>query len=224
MVKTLDEDMSLTQTGHAVGTPWYMPLEQARMAKDADGRCDIYALGCMLYCLLTGNPPFNGRTIVEVIQAKEVGTFPPARSLNSDVPERLDLIIAKMTSKKPEHRYQNCTLLIKDLVNLELAASKLSFLEGNAAAKPARLAAARPASSAEAAADEWYVRVHLGDGKIGVRKLTAAQLNKMLHEGTVDPTAQASRLPKEGFRSLSTFKEFQKGLCETVQESRGHAV
>ncbi len=87
MVKTLDEDMALTQTGHAVGTPWYMPLEQAKNAKDTDGRCDIYALGCMLYCLLTGNPPFTGRTLVEVIQAKEVGTFAPARSSNPDVPE-----------------------------------------------------------------------------------------------------------------------------------------
>src|SRR5262249_19509005 len=44
MVKMDDEDMSLTQTGHAVGTPWYMPLEQARNAKETDGRCDIYAL------------------------------------------------------------------------------------------------------------------------------------------------------------------------------------
>ena len=97
MVKTHDEDMSLTQTGHAVGTPWYMPLEQARNAKDVDGRSDIYALGCSLYCYVTGRPPFTGKTIVDVIQAKEVGVFPPARKSNPDVPERLDLIIAKMT-------------------------------------------------------------------------------------------------------------------------------
>ena len=76
MVKTVDESMDLTQTGHAVGTPWYMPLEQARNAKDVSGQCDIYALGCVLYALLTGAPPFVGRTIVDVIQAKEIGTFP----------------------------------------------------------------------------------------------------------------------------------------------------
>ena len=119
MVKTHNEVLdSLTQTGHAVGTPWYMPLEQAKMAKDADGRCDIYALGCMLYCLLTGNPPFAGQTIVDVIQAKEVGTFPPARSVNPEVPERLDLIIAKMAAKLPGNRYQTCTELIKNLESL----------------------------------------------------------------------------------------------------------
>ena len=69
MVKTFDEDMSLTQTGHAVGTPWYMPMEQAKNAKDTDGRCDIYALGCSLYAFLTGQPPFAGKTLVEVIHA-----------------------------------------------------------------------------------------------------------------------------------------------------------
>ena len=115
MVKQLDDDMALTQTGHAVGTPWYMPLEQAKNAKETDCRCDIYALGCVLYACITGQPPFAGRTLVEVIQAKEAGTFPPARQFNNEVPERVDLIIAKMTAKLAKYRYQNCADLIKDL-------------------------------------------------------------------------------------------------------------
>src|SRR5262249_24921560 len=68
MVKVLDEDNDLTQTGHGVGTPCYMPLEQAKNGKDADGRSDIYALGCVLYAMLTGEPPFRGETILELIQ------------------------------------------------------------------------------------------------------------------------------------------------------------
>src|SRR5204863_9694817 len=95
MVKVGDDEMHLTQTGHALGTPWYMPIEQAKNAKDIDGRSDIYALGCLFYCLLTGHPPFTGRTLVDVLQAKELGTFPPARSQNVNVPERLDLILLK---------------------------------------------------------------------------------------------------------------------------------
>src|SRR5438270_13793088 len=108
MVKLIDENLNLTQTGYAVGTPCYMPLEQARNAKEADGRSDIYALGCTLYCMLTGQPPFTGATLVELIQAKDAARFTPARRLNPKVPERLDLVIDKMVSKTLRFRYQSC--------------------------------------------------------------------------------------------------------------------
>src|SRR5438270_12296390 len=113
MVKLIDENLNLTQTGYAVGTPCYMPLEQARNAKDSAARSDIYALGCTLYCLLTGQPPFTGPTIVDLIQAQEQGTFPPARRFNPEVPERLDLILLKMVAKSIRYRYQACAEVIK---------------------------------------------------------------------------------------------------------------
>ncbi len=210
MVKTLDlDDISLTQTGHAVGTPWYMPLEQAKMAKDVDGKCDIYALGCMLYCLLTGNPPFCGRTIVDVIEAKEVGTFPPARSSNADVPEQLDLLIAKMTAKLPRNRYATFTEVIKDLEKLGLASEKLGFLSWKPGKRTVVEAPPKPPSTAEVATDDWFVPVVLTKGEVSVRKWTTRQVKKMLEEGTIDPSAKASRQPGGGFRALGTFKEFQ---------------
>lgn len=211
MVKTLeDEEMGLTQTGHAVGTPWYMPLEQARNAKDVDGRCDIYALGCMLYCMITGNPPFCGRTLVEVIQAKEQGTFPPARRVNPDVPEKLDLIIFKMTAKYAKDRYQSCSEVIRDLEGLGLASRKLTFLQSKPrTAVQGPVAQPTMVTSLETTEDVWYLRVHKPDGSAGVRKLTTGQLKKMLEEGTVDPTAKASRQPGAGYAALATFKEFQ---------------
>ncbi len=220
MVKTVDEGMDLTQTGHAVGTPWYMPLEQARNAKDVSGQCDIYALGCVLYALLTGAPPFVGRTIVDVIQAKEIGTFPRARSINPEVPDRLDLIIVKMTAKLPKYRYQTCAEVIKDLEGLGLASPTLGFVTGKV--KPTTgLKLDKPGSTIiDQAGDAWYVRVHLGEGDMGVRRLTSSQLKKMLDEGTIDPTAQASRQKDEGFRSLATFKEFQ-GTAFVKQSKKG---
>lgn len=250
MVKIEDEEMSLTQTGHAVGTPWFMPLEQARNAKEIDGRSDIYALGCTLYALLTGRPPFIGRTIVDVIQAKEVGTFTPARQFNSDVPERLDLILCKMTAKLPKNRYQHCEDVIKDLEGLGLASEKLSFL----AAKPAAPAAAAavetmakttitpaPAKTradadfaASAAAvvdlDQWYVQIKSPDGEIRTCKFTTAQLQKMLVDGTIGVTARGSHTPNDNFRALSTYKEFQgialskitkKGADKITARTRG---
>ncbi|HZZ80288.1 MAG TPA: serine/threonine-protein kinase [Gemmataceae bacterium] len=228
MVKIEDEEMSLTQTGHAVGTPWYMPLEQARNAKEIDGRSDIYALGCTLHAFLTGRPPFVGRTIVDVIQAKEVGTFPPARQTNSDVPERLDLIIAKMTAKLPKNRYQSCTELIRDLESLGLASKTLSFLVNKPQRLPSEeteklaktMTTAAPMKSradvdfAASAAplqdlDTWYVQVKTPDGEVQTRKFSTAQLVKMVNEGTVAVTARASHSPTGSFRALSTYKEFQ---------------
>ncbi len=229
MVKKEDEEMSLTQTGHAVGTPWYMPLEQARNAKEIDGRADIYALGCTLYAYVTGHPPFGGRTIVDVIKAKEIGTFPPARQSNSDVPERLDLILAKMTSKHPKNRYQSCDEVIKDLESLNLASEKLAFLDdGSAAAEvsPEEFDAmgktniTSPAKSradvdyAASAAptldpDVWFLQMKMLDGTMETRKYTTAMLFKMLEEGMIKPTAKASHQPTEGFRTLGTYKELQ---------------
>jgi tRNA A-37 threonylcarbamoyl transferase component Bud32 len=227
MVKTLDEDMSLTQTGHAVGTPWYMPLEQAKNAKDTDHRSDIYALGCMLYCLLTGQPPFAGKTLVEVIKSKEIGTFPPARSVSADVPERLDLIIVKMTAKHPKYRYQSCAEVVADLEGLELASERLSFVDG-----PARAAAAtqRPQAAVtmaaqmsdsaeqEKPADEWYLRHKNGQGQVLVRRLTTAQVLKLLEDKSFDPTATISRKKNEGFRALATFKEFESAVLGRVSK------
>src|SRR5262249_5498228 len=99
MVKSFDDGRAPRQTADGIGTPWYMPPEQAKNARDVDGRCDVYALGCTLYCLLTGSPPFVGGGIVEVLRAKERGTFPPARCVNPEVPEVLDRVIAKMTAR-----------------------------------------------------------------------------------------------------------------------------
>jgi serine/threonine protein kinase len=227
MAKTHDEDMSLTQTGHAVGTPWYMPIEQARNAKEIDGRSDIYALGCTLYAFLTGNPPFMGRTIVDVIQAKEIGRFPPARKFNSAVPDRLDMILVKMTAKLPKNRYQNCDEVIRDLESLNLASKSLAFLKRRAENKasdeslPIPEPAAAPSGDVSASAtmtgdvvstvneDVWYVQTKLQDGSLVARKYLTAQLLKMLAEGTMTPNARISRSPSEGFRSIATYKEFQ---------------
>lgn len=212
MAKTEDEDLALTQTGHAVGTPWYMPLEQAKNAKDIDGRSDIYALGCTLYCCLVGQPPFVARTIVEVIQAKEIGTFPAARQANPDVPERLDLVIAKMTAKRPAHRYQSCTELIRDLEALALTGPALTFLKDTAPPAAAQQTAPpSPAmrSVAEGTPDLWYVVFKAPDGQTTTRKFTTAQVQRMLQEGMIGPTARASRTATGGFRALATYKEFE---------------
>jgi eukaryotic-like serine/threonine-protein kinase len=129
LAKALDEDVSMTQSGTGMGTPLYMAPEQARNAKHVDKRSDIYSLGCTLYYFLTGKLPFTGSNTMEVIVAKEKGTFPHARKLNPKVSERLDLIIDKMLMKDPQYRYADCGEILHDLGNLGLASPSLTFIE-----------------------------------------------------------------------------------------------
>jgi serine/threonine protein kinase len=212
MVKTSEEDLTLTQTGHAIGTPWYMPLEQAKDAKTIDARSDIYALGCQLYCLLTGLPPFQGRTLVELIQAKERATFATARSHNSEVPERLDLILLKMMAKNPGQRYQSVGELIRDLEKLDLASKRLSFIQYGDGGPEAET---RKPAAADTIDDNpdfdpavWYVKMPSSPGKHVIRKQTTEQICALMQSGKIKPTTPISHFAKQHFRSISTWKEF----------------
>jgi serine/threonine-protein kinase len=127
LAKDTDEDVSLTKTGAGAGTPVYMAPEQARDVKRVDARVDIYAVGVMMYVLLTGRPPFEGTTLVELIAAKEKGKFDPMRRHNDEVPSKLDLIVDKMISKDPKQRYASCQEVIEELEPLGLHAEHLSF-------------------------------------------------------------------------------------------------
>ena len=155
LAKAVDDDVSMTQSGTGLGTPLYMAPEQARNAKHVDKRTDIYALGSTLYYFVTGKLPFTGENTLELIVAKEKGTFTHARKHNPQIPERLDLMIDKMLMKDPNHRYADCADIIRDLGQLGLANPALSFIEsagGETATVSAAVAAAsvgrpRPACS-----------------------------------------------------------------------------
>ncbi len=229
MVKSDDEDMALTQTGHAIGTPWYMPLEQARNAKNVDARSDVFALGCLFYCLLTGNPPFRGQTLVEVIQAKERGAFPTARSQNPDVPDRLDLIIVKMTAKQPSQRYQNVREIIVDLERLNLASRRLSFLhvpdEGESQYyTPSPVAATTLVDKPTFNPNVWYAKIPKSEGKHSLKKLTTEQLKTMLDADAIKPNVPVSHYPDTGFRALSTYKEFVAASVKAAREGADEAT
>ncbi len=127
LAKSVQEDLGLTDTGAAIGSPKYMAPEQARNAKQADSRSDLYALGGVLYHFLTGQVPFVGVTGMELMLAKEQGSYPSARQLNPEVPRRLDLVLDKMLAKSPRYRYPSCEPLIRDLGSLNLAHEHLSF-------------------------------------------------------------------------------------------------
>ncbi len=110
------EDSGQTQAGSILGTPSYMAPEQAEGRNDLVGpSADIYALGAILYDLLTGRPPFQGKTVLETLQqVKKLDPVAP-RLLCPRLPHDLDTICLKCLEKAPAKRYQTAQHLAEDL-------------------------------------------------------------------------------------------------------------
>ena len=95
----------LTETGLALGTPHYMSPEQASGDPHVDGRADIYALGCVLYEMLAGEPPYTGPTAQAIIAKRMVEPIPQIRTVRETVPEELERAITRALAKTPADRF-----------------------------------------------------------------------------------------------------------------------
>ena len=96
---------ALTRTGMAIGTPQYMSPEQAAGEKDLDGRSDLYALACVLYEMLAGQPPFTGPTVESIIRQHLVATAPPITQLRPAVPAEIAGALERALAKTPADRF-----------------------------------------------------------------------------------------------------------------------
>jgi serine/threonine-protein kinase len=143
IARAFDDSEELTRTGAVIGTATYFSPEQAQ-GQTADGRSDLYALGVVLFEMLTGRPPFSGETPVSVAyqHVSEAATVPSAT--NPDVPPELDAIVMRALQKKPRDRYQNAEEMRRDLLRF-LSGQPVGAVAAAAASEdPTRVVASTP--------------------------------------------------------------------------------
>jgi serine/threonine-protein kinase len=135
-----EEHRSLTATGAVLGTPYYMAPEQARGEKDIDGRIDLYAVGVMLYQMLTGVCPITGNTPSEVFWNIWMGEIAPPRTHRPDLPEAIEAVIVKAMARDRGQRFA----MAKDFHNAVLDALRASGQELNPSWRPLEIDSGAP--------------------------------------------------------------------------------
>ena len=117
IARALADASSVTQTAAVIGTAQYLSPEQARGEK-VDARSDVYSLGCVLYEMLTGEPPFVGDSPVAVAyQHVREDPVPPSQR-HEGIPPELDAVVLKALAKNPDNRYQTAAEMRADLVKV----------------------------------------------------------------------------------------------------------
>jgi len=111
---TDDIGATMTNTWNVVGTAQYLSPEQAT-GEMADGRSDLYSLGCLMYELLTGRPPFTGDTPVSIAYQHVSSPITPASQIKPGLSTDIDRMLEVVLSKDPNNRYQDATAMLADL-------------------------------------------------------------------------------------------------------------
>jgi serine/threonine-protein kinase len=111
-----EADHGLTQSGMTLGTFDYISPEQARDPRDVDVRSDLYSLGCTLFHMLTGRPPFPTGTVLQKLLQHQEEAPPDIRTLNPQIPVELSRVITRLMAKDRDRRYQSPEQLVRDLL------------------------------------------------------------------------------------------------------------
>ncbi|MFO1094170.1 MAG: serine/threonine-protein kinase [Planctomycetaceae bacterium] len=155
-----DDDSQLTNSGSVAGTPAFMAPEQAR-GERANARSDIFSIGCVLYCLLTGKPPFTGRNSAAMMFAVIHHQPEPLDGLQPAVPEALATLLMQLLQKDPAQRPKSARDVAEALQAIEQEISRGEPVDAGAAGQHADKPIAQPLSAGNGAAALDTNRVRL---------------------------------------------------------------
>jgi serine/threonine-protein kinase len=212
LARQLDAGPELTRSGTRVGTPSYMAPEQALGKSGTIGPAvDVYALGAILYEMLTGRPPFRAETAAET-ERQVIGEEPvPPVRLNSKVPRDLETICLKCLSKDPESRYSSAAALADDLRRFAdgrpILARPLSW-EGRAW----RWARRNPAAAALVVTALALIGLALGGGLWQLEQQAERRAERARQEGRAGQALQAALEQALAFRKQGRWHEMRATL------------
>jgi TolB-like protein/tRNA A-37 threonylcarbamoyl transferase component Bud32 len=138
----------LTQTGMAIGTPHYMSPEQSLGSEHVDARSDIYSLGCVLYELLIGQPPFTGPNSMAIMARHSMEVVPSLQVVRASVPDEVEDAVMQALEKTPADRFQTMKEFAERLAEAEAEVAMMRTAQRRASTAARRAASgARPAAT-----------------------------------------------------------------------------
>jgi len=147
LAKDAEAQTILTLSGNVVGTPAYMAPEQAR-GEGSGPSADLYSCGILTFLLLTGRKPFEGKSLVDILNRQINEPLPPIREISPEVPQELEDVVKKMCAKDPGKRHASPELAIKAL-------RRSVGLQAETTVRPAPAAAAPAVTAPEAQENVW---------------------------------------------------------------------
>jgi serine/threonine-protein kinase len=225
---------ALTETGLAVGTPTYMSPEQAT-GGDVDGRSDTYSLGCVLYEMLAGEPPYTGPTPQAVIAKRLSEPVPHVSTLRETVPQTVEQTITKALARAPADRFAT---VLQFAEALEQGAVAPTVTPGAARGRRGvRVAAAAVVAGAAALGVGWWAVAGPGAATPQIASLVVLPFDNLsgdpeqeyfvqgMHEAVIGELAQLGVLNKVISRtSAMQYKERDKSIPEIARELKVDAV